>query len=376
MSESLQFSPHTDAHRSHIDWRYAVASTMLLLTLSRANDVYAPADNFSPVPMAQLMPDSTVIEAVHIGELDDATPINISHSDVKIPPLEKKHIVGLIDTGAESDNIIAEACFISNPRGLDVPLCPNGLHEQTGKGAAAPLKGVKGEHGQLESDYIEDKIPEAAQIHVQYLTETKDGKISGSYDDLEKGLLFISDYQTKNPNIQVDAIVIASGGGAYTDRAQCSNDTLDPILKKLADQNIKVVAAAGNDGKVGIAYPACNPNIIPIGATKYDTVSSSQQYGPYSNIDDGISAFDPLFKWKGMTFGGTSLAAVDAAHGVVIANKDKKRFMTKAETEQYFTERGRVLPTVREGRNFNPIRVMVDKDWHVYLPIAPTKQKR
>ena len=69
---------------------------------------------------------------------------------------------------------------------------------------------------------------------------------------------------------------------------ECGVEVVDEIIQKALDAGIPIVAAAGNDGKETLVYPANHPGVIAVSAVNYD-----MELAYYSNYRDGITLAAP-----------------------------------------------------------------------------------
>ena len=98
---------------------------------------------------------------------------------------------------------------------------------------------------------------------------------SGSYSDVADGIRFAADNGAKVINLSL-------GGGAPA-------TYLEEALAYAYNKGVTIVAAAGNDGKNSLSYPAAYNNyVIAVGATRYDRARSS-----YSNYGTGLDIVAP-----------------------------------------------------------------------------------
>jgi subtilisin family serine protease len=119
----------------------------------------------------------------------------------------------------------------------------------------------------------------------------------------------------KNTNVKV--ISLSLSGGSMT-------DLLKGIIDRLYGNNITVVAAAGNGGKLASNYPASYNKVISVGAvTSTEKLWAGSNYGPYVELTapgDGIVSTG--FTWLGdpklSVYSGTSMATPHVAGAAAI----------------------------------------------------------
>jgi len=99
-----------------------------------------------------------------------------------------------------------------------------------------------------------------------YVGKILDNDGQGAWLWMEKGLKWALEEKVQVINI--------SAGGTY------QGDTIQPILKKLADLGVLIICAAGNANSL-LIYPASDANTIAVGAiTKEDQKAVFSNFGP------------------------------------------------------------------------------------------------
>lgn len=175
--------------------------------------------------------------------------------------------------------------------------------------------------------------------------------------DRMRGMVFVS-------NSKPDTVVIASG---------TNSSTLDESLsfKRAVDrinaQGGIVVVSAGNDGKIGLPFPANQTGVIPIGATSFNADTSVTSFANYSNIIPNILADDGAVKIGDKWWGGTSVSVAHAGGLIAIINQAQERegkTLKRMSTDQmsdHLAETGEKLSETREGIVFSPVRIIWEK---------------
>jgi serine protease len=102
-----------------------------------------------------------------------------------------------------------------------------------------------------------------------------DDQGEGSFFEVSEGI----DFAARNPNVKV---INMSLGGDGTSQA-----VSDAVNRAIA-AGITVVAAAGNDGRATVSFPAALTNVISVGA-----VDGRKQKAPYSNFGPLLSLVAP-----------------------------------------------------------------------------------
>jgi serine protease len=110
-----------------------------------------------------------------------------------------------------------------------------------------------------------------ALMPVKVLDENGDG----SFFDVAEGINFAAN----QPNVRVINLSLGGEGNSATVRT-----AIDAAVAK----GITVVAAAGNDGRGTVSFPAALPNVIAVGA-----IDGRKQRAPYSNFGAELDLVAP-----------------------------------------------------------------------------------
>ena len=110
-----------------------------------------------------------------------------------------------------------------------------------------------------------------ALMPVKVLDENGDG----SFFEVAEGI----DFAARNPSVKV--INLSLGGDG-------SSTTVRQAVDRAVAAGITVIAAAGNDGRGTISFPAALPNVIAVGA-----VDGRKQRAPYSNFGPELDLVAP-----------------------------------------------------------------------------------
>jgi len=97
----------------------------------------------------------------------------------------------------------------------------------------------------------------------------------GSFFDVAEGI----DFAARNTSVKVINLSLGGDGSSNTVRA---------AVDRAVAAGITVVAAAGNDGRGTISFPAALPNVIAVGA-----VDGRKQKAPYSNFGPELDLMAP-----------------------------------------------------------------------------------
>lgn len=248
--------------------------------------------------------------------------------------------VAILDTGVASAHpflagrIVAEACFSSNSvaKGATT-LCPNGLTQETGLGAAAPctiagcdhgthVAGIAAGRGASFSGMAPDANILPIQVFSRY-TDTPGGPtpcadsnthspcIKSFKSDLLQGLAHVRDNAVAQ---NVSAANMSVGAGRVV--GACNADLLAPMVQTLRNMGVATVISSGNDGfSDAVGWPACIAAAVVVGSTtKQDAVSDSSNSSPL--VDLLATGVDILSSVPGGGFAqksGTSMAAPHVA---------------------------------------------------------------
>lgn len=83
---------------------------------------------------------------------------------------------------------------------------------------------------------------------------------------IAKGIVWAADQGAR--------VINMSFGSGY------ESSTLRSAVEYAASKNVVMVAAAGNESTASVNYPAANPNVIAVSATRADQLASFSSYGP------------------------------------------------------------------------------------------------
>ena len=97
----------------------------------------------------------------------------------------------------------------------------------------------------------------------------------GSFFDVAEGI----DFAVRGPNVRIINLSLGGDGNSATVRA---------AIDRAIAAGITVVAAAGNDGRGTVSFPAALPNVIAVGA-----IDGRKQKAPYSNFGTDLDLVAP-----------------------------------------------------------------------------------
>lgn len=297
-----------------------------------------------------------------------APALSASTARIGVPALLAEGIDGsgwriaVLDTGVQADHaflsgqVVAEACLSSTDPGAGTAsLCPSGADSQFGPGAAADcdrawLRGcghgthvagvAAGRHSQPRPGQpAHGTAPGAGiiamNVFAQYprrLCETyglppldgQEGCVLVQGIDLLRGL---EQVWAMRHDHRIAAVNLSLGGSLHASAAEC--DALIPpfteAMDRLVAAGIAVVAAAGNNGRDGVAaWPACISSVVAVGNTGADDRRhGSSNWGALIDLAaPGVAIQSSVVSRPGGSdFGwlsGTSMAAPHVAGAVAL----------------------------------------------------------
>jgi subtilisin len=244
--------------------------------------------------------------------------------------------IAVLDTGVDSlhpflsGKLVEEACYSSTVAGSSQSVCPNGLDEQLGPGAAAPcaladclhgthVAGIAAGSGAAAGRTFSGTAKGASLMAVQVFSKVLSplscggtAPCAGAFtSDIIAGLERVYAVAATRP---IAAVNMSLAGGAFA--APCDDQPYKPIIDNLRSIGVATVVASGNNGSTSnLSAPACVSSSISVGSTdKNDVVSW------FSNAASFLSLLAPgepiLSSVPGggyQAFSGTSMAAPHVA---------------------------------------------------------------
>src|SRR5437016_2385631 len=170
-----------------------------------------------------------------------------------------------------------------------------------------------------------------------------DASGSGTNANVACGIQAGADFAASNPGMRV-VENLSLGGPAYS---QVIKDAVDSALQS----NVLVIAAAGNDGKATVLFPAGYPGVMAVGATTpANERATFSTYGSHlSVVAPGVDIYSTYLSGNFKYLSGTSMAAphVSGTAALVRAlNTSMTPAQVRTQIEQTATRLG--------GSGFNP----------------------
>ena len=211
------------------------------------------------------------------------------------------------DTGVDkahpflSGKVVEEACYSKTEPGVSETLCPNGLDQQIGLGAAVPCTMTNCFHGTHVAGIAAGNDPSAAQpiagvakgahvFAIQVFTKVVDPDSCGGVapcigvfsSDVIAGLERVYSVALSGAHTIV-SVNMSLGGNLFT--SPCNGEPYKPIIDNLRTIGVATIVASGNSGiPFAISSPGCISSAVSVGSTsKDDTVSS------FSNVASFLS---------------------------------------------------------------------------------------
>jgi subtilisin family serine protease len=246
--------------------------------------------------------------------------------------------VAVLDSGIDAAHeffggrVVDEACFSGDAGNT---MCPNGQDMQTGPGAAQCDEELcdHGTHvagtaaGAATGNAPGDGVaPGSDIIAVQVFSRTDDGDLSGSTDDIIRGMQHVQ-------NLAADREIAAINVSIWTPGEQfgepCDDSVFREPIQGLRAAGVAPVVAAGNGGNnATVSTPGCVPEAITVGATNDDdSVRASGDRGglldvfaPGTDITSSVpSDSDDAYGSKS----GTSMAAPHVAGALALLREER-----------------------------------------------------
>src|SRR5437867_4053196 len=165
----------------------------------------------------------------------------------------------------------------------------------------------------------------------------------GTSADVACGIEFGANFAASNPMIRL-VENLSLGSFAY---AQLIKDAVDSALQS----NVLIVAAAGNDGKATVQFPAGYPGVMAVGATTAANERATfSTYGSHlSVVAPGVDIYSTFLSGTFKYLSGTSMATPHVS-GVAVLVRALNAGMTPAQVRSQIEQ----TATRLGGSGFNP----------------------
>ena len=294
------------------------------------------------------------------------------------------HVVAVIDSGVDSAHpflagkVVEEACYSTTTGSRSTTLCPNGLDEQIGPGAAVncPLDlegcwhgthvaGIAAGSGTPADLPIWGVGKGAGIMAVQVFSRINRFRDCGGAPPCLGA--FTSDILAALERVYVlrttyavAAVNMSLGGGLFG--STCDDEPYKPFIDNLRAAGIATVVAAGNDGATSqLSAPACVSTAVSVGAT-----TKEDQVADFSNVAPFLSLFAPgdgiISSFPGGDFviaSGTSMAAPHVTGAWAIL-KQAAPTASVDEVLQALNDTGIMITDTRAGTGTTRPRIQVD----------------
>jgi subtilisin len=232
-------------------------------------------------------------------------------------------VVAVLDTGVDTTHpflagkVVEEACYSKTQPGVSETLCPSGLDQQIGFGAAVPctltncfhgthVAGIAAGHDPLATEPIAGVARGASVFAIQVFTKVIDPASCGGVapcigafsSDVIAGLERVYAVALGGTHT-IASVNMSLGGNLFT--SPCNNEPYKPIIDNLRSIGIATIVASGNSGiPFAITSPACISSAVSVGSTNKDDVVST-----FSNGASFLSLLAPGESITSSVTGGT-----------------------------------------------------------------------
>jgi hypothetical protein len=220
-------------------------------------------------------------------------------------------VIAVLDTGVDKTHpflagkVVEEACYSKTEPGVSETLCPNGLDQQIGPGAALPCTLTNCFHGTHVAGIAAGSDPSAAPpiagvargahvFAIQVFTKVIDPQSCGGVapcigafsSDVIAGLERVYSVALGGAHT-IASVNMSLGGNLFT--SPCNSEPYKPIIDNLRAIGVATVIASGNSGiPFAISSPGCISSAVSVGSTSKDDVVSY-----FSNVASFLSLLAP-----------------------------------------------------------------------------------
>jgi hypothetical protein len=247
-------------------------------------------------------------------------------------------VIAVLDTGVDKTHpflagkVVEEACYSKTEPGVSETLCPNGLNQQLGPGAAVPCTLTNCFHGTHVAGIAAGNDPSAPQpiagvargahvFAIQVFTKVIDPDSCGGVapcigafsSDVIAGLERVYTVALGGTH-DIASVNMSLGGNLFT--SPCDGEPYKPIIDNLRAIGVATVVASGNSGiPFAISSPGCISSAVSVGSTdKNDVVSFFSNVAPFlSLLAPGESITSSVTGGSYAAESGTSMATPHVA---------------------------------------------------------------
>ncbi|MBL0387380.1 S8 family peptidase [Tumebacillus sp. ITR2] len=296
---------------------------------SFTHNSFVSVQDLNSEDVAALRSDANVVlvepdQAIHT-DADTMTP---SLEQIHIPQAQKLNVYGegvkvaVLDTGVDSTSkdlkVAGGTSFVPEEDTVQ-DLNGHGTH-------------VSGILAALQNDQGLIGVAPKADL---YAVKVMNAQGEGTYSQLIQGIEWAIDNH-------MDVISMSLSGSE-------DSKALHQAIQEAADQNIVLVAAAGNDGRATVSYPAKYDEVLAVGA-----VDENNQHAAFSNTGQELDLVAPGVNvqslWLGdayQTKSGTSMATPQVA-GVAALLKSKTPTLTAKQVRRQLEDTATPLGEVTQ----------------------------
>jgi hypothetical protein len=212
-----------------------------------------------------------------------------------------------------SSNIVLELCI------LERATCPNGQNFMEGKGSAnLPSNYLFSNGFNHGTQMVSASVRTNPNIKIIFIRMVANSAFGARLNSSDYAIAKVLDWVNKNKDqYNIQAVAISQGHhnlSLLTD--YCPKSSLvDPLIDKLMNKGIPFLSPAGNSGdKSRIDWPACNSQVISVGALNPD-----RSVATYGNMDINLIDYFELGSLKVLDANGSERISIGSSVSVQVA---------------------------------------------------------